>query len=491
MKNSNNWFRAIALVSAVALFGAALAQDGNLGGHKGDKSKNSAPDNGSKNRAQDNGSRNRAGGSQNSTRQDSTPLSQSGGRQDRGQSGFPSRSNGGGAGTNNSRQDRGGFGTPSSNGRGRDTQPSSNGGWSRTNLDPQDGTLGGHRGGDKNNGGGTRGGGSTNGGSTNGGGRSGGGSTNNGGGTRSGSGSSSGGGWGNGQSQNNGGGRGDRPVTVVEDRDGSRSRVPGRSGTPSYGSNNNQGRSGRGNSGFNQQIPSYNSIPTQANREERVRSNSRVYRNGYVFYNNTWCDDNFSYAFYRFNYQQDCRISPFYYYPHLPGYVSSARINFGHLFSISFRWDDNCRYDWRYRDTYDRWADNADLDYAVRDLKRAFERNDMRALGRLVPRRGDITVRTRWEQPYNLRSDDFYDMMQDMVGNTRTRSYNVIRVDARNHYARVLTEHVFTDSFGSSRSAYHWYTLQDDGYGYQIKEFRTDDNRWDDRDRGYDDRDRD
>lgn len=206
------------------------------------------------------------------------------------------------------------------------------------------------------------------------------------------------------------------------------------------------------------------------------RTESPTFRTGYVPYEHRR-DTRLYYNHYTTRRDNSC-FSPFYYYSFVPSYIDRVRVCNTPIFSISFRWD-NCRYDWSYRDRYDRW-DSADLDYAVRDLRRAFTDRSIRSLQKVLPRRGDITITTKYDRPYNLRADDFEDMMTDIVLQSETRRYDILRVDRNNRYARVLAQHVFRDSCGDTRTAYHWYTLEDDGFGYEIREFRSDDRRWDD-----------
>lgn len=107
--------------------------------------------------------------------------------------------------------------------------------------------------------------------------------------------------------------------------------------------------------------------------ENRIISIDNRYRNGYVFYNDRWCDNDFYYPYYGFNWYRGCDyvFSPFYYYGHLFSYISCTRITFG-----IFTWTQcNSRYDWsppRY-DNYGYGGQRA-FDSAVFDIQRSFER---------------------------------------------------------------------------------------------------------------------
>lgn len=255
----------------------------------------------------------------------------------------------------------------------------------------------------------------------------------------------------------------------------------GRLGNTNYGSSNNR------NDRFDiREAPvnllSKGSIANQVLRTEQVRVNTNI-RQGYHSYHSNWRDDNFYYPHYSFSpYGNNCSFSPWYYYPHLPGYVSTQRIIYIGNLSWSFSNGNNYSWNrsrntsgWGYdNDRYDRYDRDRDgLDESLWDLVNAFERRDRRALGRLVPRSGRINIYMDDRYAYSLQADDFYDLMLDNIETTRTVRYEIDRVQTHRGEAQVTARHEFVDSWGRRSSVYHNYRLEEDRYGYTITDFRT------------------
>lgn len=225
----------------------------------------------------------------------------------------------------------------------------------------------------------------------------------------------------------------------------------------------------------------FDSVPSRGNRisNEALRDNTRrsdTYRNGYYGYDNNWRDDNWNYPYYQFNYSNNCVASPWYYYPNMPGYVSYNRISTSglqfiiDLFATSHDWTSH---DWRYSDRYDRRSDCYELDNAIADLTRAFKNRDKKALGRLVPRGETIRIDIDGQERYGIDSDDYYDLMVDMISNTRTRRYDIESVRTHGNYVDVVAYHEFTDSWGDRDSIWHRIVLREDRNTYSISEFAT------------------
>ncbi len=216
------------------------------------------------------------------------------------------------------------------------------------------------------------------------------------------------------------------------------------------------------------------SLSDQVYRSERIQVHNYDWRSGYCAYQNNWVDSFFSYPFYSFTWgAANCAISPWYYYPNLPGYITYSRCSFSRpFFSISVNLD----YNWnpRYnsdRYNYGRYNDSYDLDAAIDDIQRAWNDEDFRSLNDLLPRRGDIYVTMEDGYQYSLNADDFYDMMVDNINSTRTRHYSIIGVRTGRDGARVIAEHEFTDPWGRRQILYHRYTLVQERQGYVIAEF--------------------
>lgn len=259
-----------------------------------------------------------------------------------------------------------------------------------------------------------------------------------------------------------------------------------RSGRVSYGTDNNVNvrnanpQSYRGGSSTIIDVRS-GSLQFQVRREDNVRYANR-YRSGYVQYDSRWCDDFFYYPYYTFTpFSNQCVISPWYYYPQLPGYLAYNRIMIINTRPCVFignvyNWSRPARYGDSYG--YGYGYNRSDLDYALDDLVSAFERNDRRAVGRLVPYRGRVDIALEGQFAYSLDADDFYDMYLDLVMSTRTRSYDILDVRTYRDEVTVLARHDYIDPWGRSDRVYHYYRLRRDRNIYTIMEFGTSQNRF-------------
>ncbi|HVT11020.1 MAG TPA: hypothetical protein VHE55_02030 [Fimbriimonadaceae bacterium] len=203
------------------------------------------------------------------------------------------------------------------------------------------------------------------------------------------------------------------------------------------------------------------------------------YRTGYYFYNNNWCDDYFWYPYYLFDpYGARWCASPWYYYPMLPPYVAWSRCRFYNLAAWDI-WVGNS-YNWTppdYYGNYDNWGRRpSEIDYAVEDIVDAFQRGDRRAAGRLVSETGDVAIYMDGKYSYTLNSDDFYDMFLDATQNTKTKRYQILRVetghDESNHdCVRVTARHEYEDPWGALTSVTHFYELHYEGPNLVIDKF--------------------
>lgn len=250
-------------------------------------------------------------------------------------------------------------------------------------------------------------------------------------------------------------------------------RRDSRSGQVRYGTTNNQ-RVDRQQPIVIESLPNRGTAAYQARREENIRPVER-YRSGYYHYRNDWRDDNFSYPYYQFRYNDRCAISPWYYYPSLPAYVDYSRVDF-RIGSFSFSFGSSRP--WTYRDRYDTRSDSYELDNTVRDLVRVYERHDLRALGRLVPDRARVVIKTDCDRPYSISGNDFYDMITDAIESTRTTDYQILEVRDGRGCAQVTAKHCFTDAWGRRSFVYHRYSLEFDRYNFVIAEFETSGNAW-------------
>lgn len=310
-----------------------------------------------------------------------------------------------------------------------------------------------------------------------------------------GGGNSSGSGWGNsGGLGNQGGGLGNKGQGNSGSGRGNGDQLgridnPSNRGQNSLGKGNDRGRLGNSNYGSTNnsrdrfdirqaptQILSKGSLTSQVLRSEQIRVNSQ-FRNGYYSYYNNWRDDYFYYPYYQFSpYQNNCSFSPWYYYPHLPAYISIARIFY--VSDLSWSSGNGTNYNWNRGNRGNGWGWGNDrggdvLDESLWDLVNAFERQDRRALGRLVPRRGKVNIYMDDSYCYSLEADDFYDLLLDNIETTRTVRYEIERVRTWRDEAQVTARHEYVDPWGRRSSVYHNFRLEEDRYGYIITDFRT------------------
>lgn len=283
---------------------------------------------------------------------------------------------------------------------------------------------------------------------------------------------------------------GDR--TDLKMRDDLLSRRPqGRLGQPNYQGNNNliAERARQVEPQSIGRVPidlRKGSLESQVLREgtpERVYNRGRNdywsdynWRSGYCQYDRRWRDSFFVYPYYSFSFGNRCAISPWYYYPNLPGYLDITRCRFGG-FGLQITWTNS--YDWSRWDRYDRYGSNYELGRAIDDIRRAFERNDYRALGSLIPGRSEVYVKLNDGYGYYLRGDDFYDLMVDNISATDTVRYTILESKwGSRGEACVWASHEFYDPWGRRQCVYHRYTLTGDRYGFSIAEFEVSPDRF-------------
>jgi len=204
------------------------------------------------------------------------------------------------------------------------------------------------------------------------------------------------------------------------------------------------------------------------------------YRVGYYFYTPLWCDDYFWYPFYCFDcWGAECVVSPWYYYPCLPPYVAWNRCHFYHLAPWD-AWSGDV-YNWQrpyYSGNYDVWGrgHSSEIDYAVDDIVNSFERADKQAAGRLISTDLDVAIYIDGKYSYTVNPSDFYDMFLDATQNTKTRNYEVTRVEtghdeAGHDIVRVNARHEYEDPWGQVTTVDHFYELRYEGRNLVIVKF--------------------
>ncbi len=327
-------------------------------------------------------------------------------------------------------------------------------------------------------------------------------------GSRGGSGSSgSRGGWG-GTGTSGGNTRVDRSGGFQREGDlmGKRPENAGsRSGRVQYGSTSNERPPRASSTNTLPQAQRGNLARDAANQNQVRRVGSdydrewrdRGYRSGYTHYSTGWRDSYFWYPHYQFRYDPyDCVPSPWYFYAHLPAYISVGRVSIairgGVIYSSS-------RESYSYRPIYNAgwgggsggwshdsgwyggsggWSggnrgdrDRNELDRSIDDIIEGFQRGSVRPLNQLIDTRSRVLVEVEDEFRYTMAGDDFYDLMQDLVEGTRTTNYRINEVRTGRDQAIVMATHEFRDSWGQQRRTRHFFGLGRDRSGYTVKEF--------------------
>lgn len=217
-------------------------------------------------------------------------------------------------------------------------------------------------------------------------------------------------------------------------------------------------------------------------------------RRGYVGYSRHWRDRSFSYPFYVFDpYDSFGCVSPWYFYPSLPGYIDPSRCIFllSGLLPSAFN---GAEYPWNgqnnnatYQQGYDQGyqdasqsaqqpaqpADNRILDGALDDVVAIFTHDDQRSLDHLVGETGNVNIYVDGRYSYSLAPNDFYDLIHDNAHTTQTVDYQILDVKVGQGEAKVMALHTFKDPWGDVEKVYHTYTLKLGQRGAQITEYGT------------------
>lgn len=257
-----------------------------------------------------------------------------------------------------------------------------------------------------------------------------------------------------------------------------------RSGSVKYGSTSNQAATNSRGPG-NVPPPPIVRSDSRISREgwgEANRINRNDYRSGYYQYDRNWRDDNFWYPFYNFSFGNNCVPSPWYYYQHLPAYISIVRIEIG---CDLWNWNYGNRYNWHYSNNDYSWggynngygnnSDLRELDDAADSIYDAFKSGRVRYMADLIPDRGSINIELDRYSQYRINGDDFYDLLRDLIEGTRTTDYRIRDVRYFDNRATIIADHEYVDSWNRRQTTRHYFGLEESRRGYQIVSFRTED----------------
>lgn len=197
---------------------------------------------------------------------------------------------------------------------------------------------------------------------------------------------------------------------------------------------------------------------------------TNVYRSGYTAYNPGWRDQNFWYPHYVYVYDQRSAPSPWYWYPHLPAYLSISFLRPSVSVVFSFGIGEVYAYRPHY---YSRFEPDR-LDIAADRLQIAFRDGDFDRMSYMVDPNVWVQIQVGDRNDYEVRGQDFRGMMRDLTHDTRTVSYDITRVRSGSGLAVVEARHVYIDPWGRREVVHHHYGLRRTPRGYVIVSFRTD-----------------
>lgn len=233
---------------------------------------------------------------------------------------------------------------------------------------------------------------------------------------------------------------------------------------------------------------SSNSVFAKNDNRDRQQTNNRNDRNNNVWGNNKgdWShvqhfdgrhngnwrtgydwgnrEPAFGFGFYLDAPTVDCVVSPWYYYPTLPGYIAATSV-------IE---NPNVVCDWTAGSSYD-YADgqNSMLNLAVEDITAMFQNQSLAALDAMIPPSGRVNVFNNDQYMYTLNDSDFRAMMQDNLQNTQTMNFTITGVNVYGGTATVDATHTFSDPEGGTSTVYQQYKLQLQNGHYVIVDFST------------------
>ena len=208
------------------------------------------------------------------------------------------------------------------------------------------------------------------------------------------------------------------------------------------------------------------SLASMVLREENVK----VLRQGYYQYNSRWRDNDFYYHYYSFIPSNNCHYSPWYYYPHLPGYIVKSRaiIVAGSRPSLFYGVEDPY---WHNSRVYYNFNRNIEIENLLQNITIMFERKDRKITNQYC--QSNVGIFLNEQYCYNLNSDDFFDLMWDNIKSTNTIGYNIIETRTYGNEIRVMAIHRYRDPWGDTQSVRHVYKFIRYGDQYIISSFGT------------------
>ncbi len=107
------------------------------------------------------------------------------------------------------------------------------------------------------------------------------------------------------------------------------------------------------------------------------------------------------------------------------------------------------------------------------DLNRIFMKRDTRRLSEILPDRRRVGIYSPNGDYYTIGSEDVYDMIRDLVEGSRTRSFEVYRIEYNRNYARMEADYTFWDPWNRSTTQNLIFTFKSGSRNMELIEFGT------------------
>lgn len=154
-------------------------------------------------------------------------------------------------------------------------------------------------------------------------------------------------------------------------------------------------------------------------------------------------------------------VSPWYYYPTVPGYLPENCVRIGN--GISIAWNSGSVYEYG----------NYELDNALSALRASYLNEDSNAAMDLVSPNQAVAVFNEGQYMYTLSGTDFAQMFEDTVLNTQSSGFQITSVRTIGLAVNVDAVNTFEDGDGNVETVYQAYRLQNAGGRYVITAFMT------------------
>jgi len=163
-----------------------------------------------------------------------------------------------------------------------------------------------------------------------------------------------------------------------------------------------------------------------------------------------------------------CVVSPWYYYPNLPAYLTLSRVVV--VDGQTCDWNEGTTYAYRPSAVADT-PNNSGLNESVDQIKAIFLNQDQQAIENLIPTESQVAFHNDGKYMYSLNGTDFQQMLADNAKDTQTSSFEITSVNVKGEEAIVKCTHVFTDAQSGNDTVYQLYRLRNTDGKFVISDF--------------------